>query len=207
MLYLARVDLVSGNIPVQALIQRIYILVGVFMLFRLSFSIMNYIVNPDAFSDQAKGFTNLVKRVLIAIVLLVSVPFIFAKAYEYQGKILTSGILPRLVLGEANSYENGSGTDQLEKSIDTSAKDVQFLVFGPFFSLNYHSSDLADCDPAQTGKSTSHILGTTGMALSDSCLNTVAEFFDTDKEIKSSGTLLSDFFRISLISSGPVQWS
>ena len=108
MLYLANIDVVSNNVPVQALIQRIYILIGVFMLFKLSFSIMNYIVNPDAFSDQSKGFTNLIKRVMIAIVLLVSIPWIFKQFYVVQAQIIKSGILPRLVLGDsvANSDIN-----------------------------------------------------------------------------------------------------
>ena len=197
LLYLARVDLVSDNVPVQALIQRIYILIGIFMLFRLSFSIMSYIVNPDAFSDQSKGFTNLVRRVMIAVVLLACIPWFFSKAYEIQGKILTSGILPRLVLGEAGSYKS-SNNKSLETSIETSARDLQFLIFSPFFSLNYENADLNICDPGKSGNySTSHLLGTNGMALSDNCLALMEEYFRTDSQLSASGVSLKDFFRTS----------
>lgn len=192
LLYLANVDLVTGNVPVQALIQRIYILVGVFMLFKLSFSVMNYIVDPDAFSDKSKGFSNLVKRVLLAVVLLVGIPWVFREAYVIQGKILTSGILPRLVLGEAMA----SDQDSLEDTMDTSAVDVQFMLFGPFFSLNYNSDsgDLIDCKPSPDYP-TSNVLGTNGMASNDNCMNTVAALMDDDSDVSASGVTLRDFFR------------
>ncbi|MBR2708431.1 MAG: hypothetical protein IKE90_03235 [Bacilli bacterium] len=194
LLYLSSVDLVSNSTSIQGLIQRIYILVGVFMLFKLSFSVMNYIVNPDAFSDQSKGFSNLVRRVVIALALLVSIPWIFEEAYVIQGKILQSGLLPRLVLGESVDYSDGGGNDYLEDTIDTSARDVQFLMFGPFFSLNYDSSDLSECKPTVDNPS-KHILGTNGMASDKACLDKVASLMDDDDDVVSSGVNLKDFFR------------
>ena len=194
LLYLSSVDLVSNSTSIQGLIQRIYILVGVFMLFKLSFSVMNYIVNPDAFSDQSKGFSNLVRRVVIALALLVSIPWIFEEAYVIQGKILQSGLLPRLVLGESVDYSDGGGNDYLEETIDTSARDVQFLMFGPFFSLNYDSSDLSECKPTVDNPS-KHILGTNGMASDKACLDKVASLMDDDDDVVSSGVNLKDFFR------------
>ena len=195
-LYLANVDLITGNVPVQALIQRIYILVGVFMLFRLSFSILNYIINPDAFSDQSKGFSNLVRRVLIAIVLLVGIPWFFREAYVIQNKIITSGILPRLILGESIDYSENNGNNELEESINTSARDVQFMLFGPFFGLNYESEsgDLVDCTPS-SDYPTSNIFGTNGMASNASCMETVAGLMDESSDVQASGATLRDFFR------------
>lgn len=200
MLYLADVDLVSNNVPVQALIQRIYILIGVFMLFKLSFSIMNYIVNPDAFSDQSKGFTNLVKRVMIAIVLLVSIPWIFTKLYEIQGEILTSNILSRFILGESTPVKNKKiNKTELEKTIETSAKDVQFLLFGPFYSLNYDTDDFKDgnknlCEPDQKRPS-KHIIGSVDMGSDKECLDKVATLMDNDPTIVASDVNINDFFR------------
>ena len=201
LLYLSNVDLVTGNVPVQALIQRVYILVGVFMLFRLSFSILNYIINPDAFSDQSKGFSNLVKRVLIAIVLLVGIPWIFKEGYVIQNKIITSGVLPRLILGESIEYSENAGNEELEDAIETSAKDVQFMLFGPFFSINYEekgdgedTGELEVCRPTSEYP-TSNILGTNGMAANEACMKKIANLMDESTEVQSSGAYLSDFFR------------
>ena len=196
-LYLANVDLFTGNIPIQGLIRRIYIIVGVFMLFKLSFSIMNYIVDPDAFSDQSKGFSNMVKRVLIAVVLLVSIPWFFGEAYMLQAKILKSGVLQRLILGET-----GETSDNLEKAIEISAKDLQFLIFSPFFHLNYNSGgtemsdssgDLSECKPTKDAPST-HIIGSADMANSK-CFDTIAKLMDNDPDVESSGVNLYSFFR------------
>ena len=41
---------------------RIYTLLGVFMLFKVSFSILTYIVDPDAFTDKNKGFGKLISN-------------------------------------------------------------------------------------------------------------------------------------------------
>ena len=53
---------------------RIYALLGIFMLFKVSFSILNYIVNPDDMSDKNKGFSKLITNVLISLSLLVVTP-------------------------------------------------------------------------------------------------------------------------------------
>lgn len=205
-LYLANVDLFTDNIPVQGLIKRIYIIVGVFMLFKLSFSIMNYIVNPDDFSDQSKGFSNVVKRVMIAVVLLVSIPWFFGEAYMLQGGILKSGVLQKLILGET-----GETSDSLETTIETSAKDLQFLLFSPFFHLNYNSGgteisdssgDLSACKPTESAPST-HILGSSDLANSD-CFETVANLMDNDDDVEASGVTLYSFFRFE-DSNGVVQ--
>ena len=202
MLYLADVDIVSNNIPVQALIQRIYILIGVFMLFKLSFSILNYIVNPDAFSDQSKGFTNLVKRVMIAVVLLVSIPWIFTKLYDIQGEILTTNILSRFILGEATPVSNKNSKSnnnivktELETSIETSAKDVQFLLFGPFYSLNYNTDEFKEVCKPTPDRPSRHIIGSVDMGSDKDCLKKVAELMDTDDTIIAADVTLNDFFR------------
>lgn len=199
LLYLANVDLMSGNVPIEALIRRLYIFVGVFMLFRLSFSIVNYIVNPDAFSDQTKGFSNMVRRVMLALVLLVGIPWVFKVAYVVQGKIITSNILPRLVLGESVSNADLGG---LEESINTSAIDLQFLVFSPFFSLNYDStddngnviSDLSACVPSASEPAL-NVLGSSDMGGNEACLTQVATLMDADKTVHASFVKLNHFFR------------
>lgn len=195
MLYLANIDLVSDNVPIQGLIRRIYILIGVFMLFKLSFSVLSYIIDPDAFSDQTKGFSNLVKRVIIAVVLLVSIPWIFQEAYVIQGKILTSGILPGIVLGEPSHYSDADGKDDLEKTVETSAKDVQFLLFGPFYSIDYNNEDFKEACTPDAENPSKHILGTIGMASSEECLNAVADSMDNDDTVVASGINIRDFFR------------
>ncbi len=75
---------------------RIYTLLGVFMLFKVSFSILTYIVDPDAFTDKNKGFGKLISNIIMTLVLLILTPFIFTYAMELQGIILKDNIIGKL---------------------------------------------------------------------------------------------------------------
>src|SRR5574344_955492 len=60
---------------------RIYVLISIIMAFRLAFSFINYIVNPDQITDKQKGGGKLITSIVVAIALLASVPLIFSEAY------------------------------------------------------------------------------------------------------------------------------
>lgn len=75
---------------------RIYTLLGVFMLFKVSFSILTYVVDPDAFTDKNKGFGKLISNIIITLVLLILTPFIFTYAMELQGIILKDNLIGKL---------------------------------------------------------------------------------------------------------------
>ena len=190
-LYLSNVDLYSSSDTIKALMNRIYILVGIFMLFKLSFSMIKYVADPNAFSDQSKGFTNLVKNSIIALFLLVTIPWMFQKAYEIQGVILTSNIVPNLIMG--------TDTEQIDiNNMESSAKDIQFLMFGPFFSINTDIDSLKACEPSPSGEySLSNIIGTTDMALKENCLESFSNAMNEDENVRSTNTTLDKFFRTS----------
>lgn len=185
---IANVDLYSNNPAIAALLNRVYIIVGIFMLFKLAFSMLRYIVDPGSFSDSAKGFSGLIRSVLIALILLVSIPFIFSKIYEYQGKILDSKIIPNLILGTSDN-----GNDDLESS----AVDLQFTMFGPFFTLNTNDgvSEFEACKPDSDDKPLSDVIGSTDMALKDGCLDAFVQVIDNDDTVKSTGVTLDKFFK------------
>ena len=58
---LANLTLYSENI-VKVIGQRIGILLGIFMLFRLSVSLINYMISPERFSDNKQGGGALIKN-------------------------------------------------------------------------------------------------------------------------------------------------
>lgn len=114
--------------------ERIYVLLGIVMLFKLSFSFITYIVNPDSFTDKSKGVSKLILNVIVALLLIVTVPFIFQAAYKLQGLILGNNVIPNLVLGmgsETDSDVNEEGYDYIEEG-----ERMSFLVFTSFFKPN-----------------------------------------------------------------------
>ena len=118
---------------------RIEILLGIFMLFKVSFSLITYVVNPDDFSDKSKGFGKLIQNSVISLVMIVLVPYIFQMAFSLQAKILDDNILAKLLLGE-KIQDDGEAT-----IIDTAGNKMAFYVMLPFFSPNYSVEGLSAC--------------------------------------------------------------
>ena len=185
LLYLANLDLFgmsdlsSPDNVITNFSSRVYALLGIFMLFKVSFSILQYMVNPDDFSDKSKGFGKMVTNILVSLCLIVAVPHIFELAFEAQGVILESNFLGHLILGETVS---GTNIDEADMSVNEEmAEDLQFLVYGSFFSVD--TTVVSEC-------ANGPVLGTKSMAQSEDCLNALAEAFkDMGGEQK-----LGDFF-------------
>lgn len=143
---------------------RIYALLGIFMLFKVSFSIISYIVSPDKISDSSTGMGGIIKNVLITLVLILIVPTCFTLLYEAQSAILSENIIPKLLLGtnsDANTIDNevyvapacqeieGDFEDkQKDEKYATSAKDngnyIALMVFRNFYQLGDGSVEPED---------------------------------------------------------------
>lgn len=105
---------------------RIYIFLSVIMLFKLSFSLLTYIVNPDNFSDKEKGMGKLVMNSIIVICLIAFVPTIFDYSRRLQTAIVSENIIPSFILG----------TETGTVSIDDAGKNMSFITFSAFFQLD-----------------------------------------------------------------------
>ena len=189
-LNLSQIDLLSGdNNPLSALISRIYVFLGIFMLFRLAFSLLQYMVDPNSFSDSSKGFGKLVTNSLISLVLLILTPWIFSTAMEVQSVVINQNVIPKLVLGSGiTAGDNGTSTSSA-MSVEFAqelAKDTQFMMFGAFYYV--------DGDVLVSCKDTP-VFGTIGMATNEECLNALDEGFSEEEAIYSSNVQLSSFFK------------
>lgn len=77
----------------------IYVLVSVVMLFAFSVVILSAIVNPDLLNDNKKGVTALFKRSIIALFLMVLVPFMFNVLYKVQENIMDNSLIEKIIVG------------------------------------------------------------------------------------------------------------
>ncbi len=112
---------------------RIYMLIGIFMLFKISLSLITYVLNPDEFVDKEKGFASVMKRVVLSLVMLVLVPYGFKELYNLQAIILEDNTLASFVFGTPSAGNNGSTTYQ----IDTAGEKIKFVLMYTFFQPNY----------------------------------------------------------------------
>ena len=169
--------------PLYQLVSHVYVLLGIFMLFKVSFSLLQYLVDPNAFRDSSKGIGKLVTNVLVALVLLVSVPYIFSAAMELQSTIVQENVIGQLILGR-NASDDSDGLS-LEK-VDVMAKDLQFMLYGTFYRVN--TDVIGEC------AGTSGVFGSKDMATED-CLNALNQFVSSDDNASANGVTLYSFYK------------
>jgi len=165
---------------------RIEILLGIFMLFKMSFSLITYIVNPDDFTDKQKGFGKLVQNSVISLVLLVLVPYIFQMAFSLQAKILNDNLLAKLLLGERINDEEGDGNKKVT-IIDTAGNEMAFQIMLPFFSPNVALDGVGDCV---------NLYDATGTKFNDTCkeaLRSAGMESTTDEQGSQYGPWLENY--------------
>lgn len=129
---IANVDIFGNYIFV--FMDRVYAFLAVFMVFKLSISVVNYVLNPDQLVDKSKGFSKLIQRVVIVIILIISVPSIFEWAYDLQSVILNTNTLYTIITGQKNSSNFdpedfiGKSSQEVERQIKGSAQAAGSMI-------------------------------------------------------------------------------
>lgn len=87
---------------------RIYVVLSIYMLFKVTISLITYVVNPDSMSDKSQGVGKLVQRIMISMVMLIAFPMVFEKLTQYQSDIIESGTIDNIILGSnsVNDQQN-----------------------------------------------------------------------------------------------------
>ncbi|MEG0994706.1 MAG: hypothetical protein RSE91_01880 [Bacilli bacterium] len=105
---------------------RLFVIVGIFMLFRLAVSLLQALVNPEKITDKQTGTTKLIGKVIVSLGLLVLLPTIFDKAIAFQLPIAET--LPKIILGVSNQVGSSENLDHSEM-----AKSISFYTYRAFF--------------------------------------------------------------------------
>ncbi len=169
-LELADVTILSSD-AIQDVYSRIYALLAIFMLFKITFSFVNYVINPDQFTDKQKGVQNLIKNVILVLVMIIITPFAFGKLQEAQSAILDDDLIPRFIVGGTGDnnttyLENQFSMSDSCENLSTTGSDGDFLAlvtFRPFYQLEpniTHDSNFSDlyCTKNSTRVTISHYL-------------------------------------------------
>ena len=91
----------------QTFSRNIYVLISVVMLFAFAVKAIESIINPDLLFDSKKGFTSVIKRSAIALVLIVLVPYGFTLFYQVQDEVMSKSLIEKIILGV--NVDNSSG--------------------------------------------------------------------------------------------------
>ena len=134
----AKVNLFSEEI-FDKITGRLYVVIGIAMLFIFAYNIVLAIVNPDG---KDKGTTNLaksVKETIISLVIIVLLPTIFNYLYIFQNHILESNIIGTIVLGGVGSTSGIPDTNQ------DGVRDLSDCEVGDYdCTCNFSKLDLSD---------------------------------------------------------------
>ena len=136
---------VIGQDTISEFTQRIYILIGIFMIFKITISMISWYANPDSISDSKSGSGALIKRIVISLVCLAIVPWIFTFAYRIQYVILHENIIGNLVLA-------GMTTTDPNEAIKNGGNIMAIRTFQGFFYPNNYVAG-SDYDTAMSSTS------------------------------------------------------
>lgn len=111
---------------------RIYTFLGIFMVFKLSFAMINYIINPDTLTDKGKGFSKLITNVVISLILLAITPNLFDAAFKLQSDLLSSNAVYQIVTGKKLPTSDGNSNKSLEENAKVQGKEMSYAVYSSF---------------------------------------------------------------------------
>lgn len=146
---LSEIDILS-NETIYQFTSKVYVLLGLFMLLKVSFSFINYIVNPDMFLDKKEGAQNILLKVILSLVMLTLAPFAFSMLGKVQTAILKDNVIPQFFLGESGdkAYNQelymSPKCAELEKGevlTPTQGDYLALLSFRPFYQPNFENFD------------------------------------------------------------------
>lgn len=108
-MYTARAEILESSF-IQGIYNKVGMILGIFMVFKLSFSLIQSLVDPSKFTDEKKGFGGIIKRSVISIVLLGITPSIFNMSFDLQNLVVgsannTDNIIYKLIVGKAPSKD------------------------------------------------------------------------------------------------------
>lgn len=108
------------------IVGRIYIVLGVVMLFVLTYTMLKAIINPEEFSKDNESAPKIIMNTITSLILIVIMPVVFTYIQGFQTAILKSNMLGNIILGNNVSPSEDS-------SLQNSGKMFSYLVFRPFF--------------------------------------------------------------------------
>ena len=135
-LVLANGGAIFDQTIIDGLVNRIYIIIGVVILFLVAYSLLKNLVNPDEAIKGKKSPVALIKDVIISVVLIAIIPNIFDFAFAFQNSLLQENTIGKIVAGTQE------GDDGINNTIRYGGYEMAKGVWQAFIHVN------SDGDPS-----------------------------------------------------------
>ena len=137
--YLCGLQLFSDT-DYNALIQRIYVILGLIMMFVLAYSLLRAVINPDEFAKGETSFPKLIQNVIVSLIIIVFLPTAFQTAFSIQNSLLNYDTIPQLILGEGSSATGTTGPTVQNVS---GGRAIAFYTFKAFLFPDLSSGNVS----------------------------------------------------------------
>ena len=124
---------VFTNDSYNDIVSRIYIVLGLIMLFVLAYSLLKAIINPENFSKGETSFSKLIGNTVSSLIIIAILPTVFSVAFNIQNSLVNQGTIYKIILG--NDSNNSSSTDEIKDG----GRDIAYYTFTSFFYENDQS--------------------------------------------------------------------
>ncbi len=152
----------------SSIINRIYIILGVIVLFLVVASLIQGIVNPDKAAKSDNSVQKIVFKIVRALVLVCLIPTFFTFLYNFQNSLLEYNVLPRLLLSEdyvgfdTYTYED-TETGEVYEYTEEELIDATIFSAGNTFAWLTFNGVFKETVPGTTYNISDRVVGDTAL--------------------------------------------
>ena len=127
--------LMASETFAQTIYKNLYIIISVFMVFKLTFSFIQYVVSPDKMLDKEQGVGKVITNIVIALIMLVFLPILFFQPMIDDMPILEAtqkgvlNTLPKIILGESGVADDDDKKNDMREQGEQLAVDMLSSLF------------------------------------------------------------------------------
>ena len=189
----AEIDIFGGGDQIKEITERLYLIVGIAMLFIFAYNLVLLIINPEG--NQLGAMGKVVKNALISIIFVTLLPLIFSWLTTIQNHVIESNVIGHVIFGSSSKDLNSNKQYGL---------DASFTIFSAF----YHPEGDTHYSCCYKKNGTSSMCSTYCAAYDDAMQNESISNFIWNDELKK-GVLNGDMeynYIISSIAGGFALW-
>lgn len=140
---------------------RLQLIIGVFMIFKVSISLMQSVMNPDRLTDKDNGMGKIITRIITMLAMFTAIiplnipnavegsfnaslnenGLLFGTLYSLQSRVIGNNVLGKLIVGNVSTNESSdTSSDKIDESTgfdkEKSARQLATFVLKTFVRIN-----------------------------------------------------------------------
>ena len=128
--FLAKINIFDNDMYGE-ITSKVYLILGLIMMFILSYSLLKAVINPDDYAKGEQSITKLIPNVLISLAIIVLLPTVFEFAMNFQKAVLNNDTIPNFILGDTNQENVEDGSVE-----NDNGRMISYYAFQAFFHPN-----------------------------------------------------------------------